>query len=97
VGNKSEPLDLVETIRTLRNAAADGGDMVTAYRHERRLQILVGVPESFTGRRQEPETVEDWGGERSAPCVGCGGPHPYVYCGTDADQDEESASDWNAL
>ena len=48
VGNKSEAVDLIETLRTLRDGAADDGDMETAYRHERRLQILVGVPASFT-------------------------------------------------
>jgi hypothetical protein len=44
----SQQIDLIETLRTLRNAATDAGDMEAAYRHERRLQILVGLPSSFT-------------------------------------------------
>lgn len=87
--------DLIETLRTLRNGAANDGDMETACKHERRLQILLGVPESFTakhptGRGYESveamEEIEDYGGERTAPCVGCGGPHPYQFCGTDVDE-----------
>lgn len=50
-----EAPDLIETIRALRNHAADDRDMETAHRHERRLQILLGIPESFTAR-YVPET-----------------------------------------
>jgi len=57
-------MDLADLLRTLRNGAADGGDFETAYRHESRLQILLGVPASFTGKYRNECAVC-----ASAPCV----------------------------
>lgn len=38
---------LISAIRDYRDSATKAGDLEDAYRHERRLQILVGVPHAF--------------------------------------------------